>query len=88
MKFGIRPDDLSSRDRSTTQRISRMLHDDYGLPGFRWWSAFSGDWHVAILFMDRVDRFRLHYETPDPLHLSHPVVINAAEALHIGVAKR
>ena len=30
--FGIRPDDLSSRDRATTQRISRKLHD---VPAFR-----------------------------------------------------
>ncbi|HEX5725397.1 MAG TPA: RES domain-containing protein [Longimicrobiaceae bacterium] len=87
VEFGIRPDDLSSRDRAVTQRISRKLHDDHGLPGFRWWSAFGGQWHVAVLYMDRVDRFRLHYGTPDPLHLAHPVVRAAARELHIRVAR-
>jgi RES domain len=50
VELGIRPDDLSSRDRPLTQRISRTLHDDHGLPGFRWWSAFGGQWHVAVLY--------------------------------------
>jgi hypothetical protein len=86
VRFGIRPDDLSSRDRATTQRISRTLHDDFGVPGFRWWSAFGGDWHVAVLYMDRVDRFAIRYGTPDPLHLGHPVVRVAADELKVRVA--
>lgn len=86
--FGIRPDDLSSRDRATTQRISRKLHDDFDLPGFRWWSAFGGQWHVAVLYMDRVDPFRLRYGTPDPLHLAHPVVLAAADELKMRITKR
>jgi RES domain len=88
VRFGIRPDDLSSRERAVTQRISRKLHDDLGLPGFRWWSAFGGQWHVAVLFMDRVDRFSLRYGTPDPLHLDHPLVHAAAVELKIRVAQR
>jgi len=86
--FGIRPDELSSRERVVTQRISRKLHDDHGLPGFRWWSAFSGDWHVALLFQDRLDPAAIRYGTPDPLHLGHPVVFAAAQELKMGVAKR
>ena len=88
IRFGIRPDDLASRDRPLTQRISRKLHDDHGLPGFRWWSAFGGQWHVAVLFMDRVDRFAITYGAPDPLHLAHPVVLAAAEELKIRVKTR
>lgn len=86
VRFGIRPDDLASSDRAVTQRISRKLHDDLGLPGFRWWSAFRGEWHVAVLFMDRVDPFALRYGTPDPLHLAHPLVEAAADVLKMGVA--
>lgn len=85
VRFGIRPDDLASRDRPLTQRISRTLHDDHRVPGFRWWSAFGGQWHVAVLFMDRVDRFAVRYGAPDPLHLAHPVVHAAAAELKIRV---
>lgn len=88
VRFGIRPDDLSSRDRATTQRISRTLHDDFGVPGFRWWSAFGGQWHVAVLYMDRVPPSAIRYGTPDPLHLDHPVVRAAADELKVRVAKR
>lgn len=86
--LAIRPDDLSSRERPVTQRISRKLHDDFALPGFRWWSAFGGQWHVAVLYMDRVDRFSLEYGTPDPLHLAHPVVHAVADELKMRVALR
>lgn len=85
VRYGIRPDDLSSRNRAVTQQISRRLHDDHGLAGFRWWSAFRGEWHVAVLYMDRVDPFRVRYGPPDPLHLAHPVVAGAARELHIRV---
>lgn len=88
VRFSVRPDELSSRDRSVTQRISRRLHDDHGLAGFRWWSAFGGQWHVAIMYMDRVERFRIHYEPPSPLLIDDPIVHSAAAALQITVARR
>ncbi|MDB4950307.1 MAG: hypothetical protein JWM27_2956 [Gemmatimonadetes bacterium] len=86
VRLGIRPDDLSSRERSVTQRISRKLHDDFGLPGFTWWSAFGGEWHVAVLFMDRVHPFQLRYGPPEALDLAHPVVQAAAAELKVRVA--
>ena len=87
-RLGIRPDDLCSRDRPTTQAISRSLHDEHGLPGFRWWSAFRGEWHVAALFMDRVGPDGVRCGTPDPLHLHHPIVHAAAAELHLRVLAR
>jgi hypothetical protein len=86
--LGIRPDDLSSRDRGVTQRISRKLHDDHGVPGFRWWSAFRGEWRVAVLYLDRVETRRIHYGTPDPLDLGHPLVRAAGAELNMRVAPR
>jgi hypothetical protein len=86
VRYGIRADDLASRDRVTTQRISRMLHDQHGLAGFRWWSAFSGDWHVAVLFQDSVAPALVRYGAPEPLHLGHPVVLAAAAELKLTVA--
>lgn len=88
VRFGIRPDDLASRERSVTQRISRRLHDEYDLPGFRWWSAFGGQWHVAVLYLDRVEPQDLHYGTPDPLHLGHPAVLAAAGELAMRIGGR
>lgn len=87
VRYGIRPDDLASRERVVTQRISRMMHDQHKLPGFRWWSAFSGDWHVAVLFLDLVDPTEMVYGTPDPLDLTHPAVLGAGKELKIAVAK-
>jgi hypothetical protein len=84
-RFGIRPDDLSSRKRPVTQRISAKLHDEHGLPGFRWWSAFSGDWHVAVLFLDRVAPGQVSFGTPEALHIEHPIVAGAAAELHVEV---
>ncbi|HEX7242407.1 MAG TPA: hypothetical protein VF263_19115 [Longimicrobiaceae bacterium] len=86
-RLDVRPDDLGSRERTVTQRISRSLHDAHGLPGFRWWSAFGGQWHVAVLYLDRVEPHRIRYGTPDPLHLAHPVVHAAAGELGLRVAK-
>jgi hypothetical protein len=86
-RFGIRADDLASRERVVTQRISRRLHDEHGLAGFRWWSAFSGDWHVAVLVHDRVDPAAILYGTPDPLHLAHPVVLAAGDELKVAVSR-
>ncbi len=88
LRLGVRADEPASRDRAVTQRISRALHDAHGVAGFRWWSAFRGDWHVATLFMDRVDPFAVRYGAPDPLHLRHPVVHAAARELKLHVHGR
>ena len=88
LRLGVRPDELASRDRAVTQRISRALAADHGVPGFRWWSAFSGDWHVAVLFMGRVDPLAVRYGKPAPLHLHHPVVNPAAAELKLRVGGR
>jgi hypothetical protein len=83
LRFGVRADELASRDRSPTQAIARALHDDHGVRGFRWWSAFRGEWHVSVLFMDRVGAADLRYEVPDVLDLAHPVVRAAAKELRL-----
>jgi hypothetical protein len=85
-RLGIRPDHLASQERRITQAISRKLHDS-GLPGFRWWSALTGDWHVSVLYLDRVDVRRIAYRAPDPLSLHHPVVHAAARLLRMPFPK-
>ncbi len=87
LRFGVRADELASRERATTQAIARTLHGD-GVRGFRWWSAFRGDWHVCVLFMDLLDAAGVRYELPDVLDLSHPVVHATATELRLRVARR
>lgn len=72
------PDRIASRDRWTTQAIARAVWDA-GHPGLRWWSAFRSDWHGSVLFMARMGGVR--FDTPRPLTLDAPAVIDAAEAL-------
>lgn len=83
-RLGIRPDALASHERRITQAISRELHGE-GLAGFRWWSALGGDWHVTVLYLDRVDTRRIAYRAPDALSPDHPVVAAAARLLQMPV---
>lgn len=85
---GIRPDHLVHDDRSVTQAISRALHKDEGIAGFRWWSALRGEWHTTVLFSDRLSPSTLTFpETPTALTLTHPAVTAAAHALAIEIER-
>lgn len=84
LELGTRPDHLASHDRGLTRSIARRVHAAAaGYTGFRWWSALTGDWHVTVLFLDRVDPAGIEYSTPEPLHLAHPAVQEAARFLRI-----
>jgi hypothetical protein len=82
LELGIRPDHLASRERRTTQAISRALYER-GLPGFQWWSALHGDWHVTLLYLDRIGVSRIAYRAPEALSLEHPVVRTVARQLEM-----
>lgn len=79
--LGLRPDTTASHDRKTTQRIAADLHDARH-PGLRWWSAFTGDWHMVVLFRDRLER-PPDSGPPQALAIDHPAVMGAARALGI-----
>jgi hypothetical protein len=84
----IRPDQLASHDRTVTQAISRRVHASRaGYPGFRWWSALTGEWHVTVLFMDRVDPRSIEYTSPDPLEIVSPAVQAAARFLRMPIPR-
>ena len=84
--FGVRADELSSRDRRVTQAASRRIHQHRdAVPGFCWWSAFHGDWHVLLLYLDRVALDKLAWGAPEVLTVAHPAVREAAEALGLDV---
>jgi hypothetical protein len=42
-----------------------------------------GEWHGIVLFLDRLKEGSLSYGTPEPLHLSHTAVEEAARLLGI-----
>lgn len=80
----IRPDLLASHDREVTRAIARRVHAaPAGYAGFRWWSALTGEWHVTVRFLDRVDAASIGYTTPEPLDIGHPAVREAARFLDI-----
>lgn len=85
-RFGVRADELSSRDRSVTQAAARRIyqHPDQ-VPGFFWWSAFHGDWHVMVLFLDRAGLNALEWGEPQVVDVTHPAVREAAEVLGLDV---
>lgn len=87
LKHGIRPDALASPNRAVTQAVSRKLYFA-GLPGFRWWSALHGDWHVTLLFADRLAPGALAYDPPELLAIQHPAVIEAARTLRMELPER
>ena len=72
-----------SRDRRLTQQISSALHSR-GHAGLRWWSAFWGEWHTTVLFLDRIPADGITWGTPLPLDISMPAVVEAARLLDIG----
>lgn len=78
MELATGPDRIASRHRRVTQPIARAVWEA-GHPGLRWWSAFWGDWHGAVLFMARLGGVR--FDEPRPLSLDTPAVTVAAEAL-------
>jgi hypothetical protein len=84
-RYGIRPDELMSRDLMRTQSIAHRLYQE-GLVGFRCWSSISGDWHSVVLFLDRVSRHgRLRFGSPRALRLDTPALLEAASMLSIAV---
>jgi hypothetical protein len=84
IRHGARPDELAAQSRSTTQRIGRSIHDA-GHAGFRWWSAFFGEWHTVVLFRDRLGGAP-EYGPPEPVRLDTPALIEAARWLDIAIS--
>lgn len=80
----IRPDTLASHDVRRTQETARALHAA-DLPGFRWWSSLSGDWHTVILFLDRIPVAGLGFGAARALASTDAAVTAAAQALGIRV---
>jgi hypothetical protein len=81
VRLGLHPDATASHDRRITQPIAAAIHAARP-PGLRWWSAFTGDWHMVVLFRDRLEP-ALEQGRPQGLAIHHPAVSGAARALGI-----
>lgn len=81
-RIGVGPDQVAARERRTTQEIAQDLFRE-GWAGLRWWSAFFGEWHATILFLDRMAEGWLSFGDPQPLNLSDPSVEEASRLLGI-----
>jgi hypothetical protein len=85
-RFGVRADHLSTGVRALSRKAARQIyaHGD-AIPGFTWWSAFGGDWHVTLLFLDRISLDEIEFGTPEILTLGHPAVQEAARELNLDI---
>ena len=78
----IRPSQVATRDRSSTQRIAVRIFESGG-PGLSWWSAIEASWPNVTLFAERsVDRLVVAGD-PEVLSVDHPIVTAAAGFLGI-----
>ncbi len=80
----LRPDQIASRHRRSTQAIAASIWDS-GNVGLRWWSSFWGDWHGAVLFWERA-REGLHFGKPRIIDGDTPALRVAAAALGVTLA--
>jgi hypothetical protein len=83
-RLGVAPDAICAQNRATTQSIGARLHEE-GVPGFRWWSSFFGEWHTLVLFRERLLPTDLRFGLPEIIDLDHPALAQAAAALGIGI---
>jgi hypothetical protein len=71
------------RDRRRTQAMASGIHAA-GAAGLRWWSAFWGEWHTVVVFLDRLQAGSLTYASPAVLEPGDPLVREVAALLDIG----
>ena len=82
LRLGIRPDQVASHDRRTTQELARRIHDS-DRAGLRWWSALTGEWHTTVLFADRCGPGSWRVDAPGHLLPEHPALTEALRFLRM-----
>jgi hypothetical protein len=82
----LRPSQVATRNRLTTQAIARALYQE-GTEGFVWWSSLEASWMNITLFDDRVRPRVTLVRSPEPLTLSMPALLHATAELGIQLEK-
>ena len=78
----IRPSQVATRRRVTTQRIATSLFKE-GAGGLSWWSTFDAEWTNVTLFYERVRRHIVVASPPVMLSTRNADVRQAAA--HLGI---
>jgi hypothetical protein len=74
----LRPSQVATRDRATTQPQARRLHDEHPTAaGLRWWSIYEAQWVNVTLFERAAPQLRLR--SVAPLTIDHRAVRDAAD---------
>lgn len=82
----LRPSMVATRNRAVTRGIALRIHAE-GATGFAWWSTLEAAWPNVTLFAERaVPRLGLARD-PELLSVRHPVLIAAAAALGVQLAR-
>lgn len=82
----LRPSRVATRTRGTTQAIARALFLE-GMPGFAWWSSLDASWINMTLFDIRVRTQVKLVQSPAPLTVATPLVMQASRELGIRLNK-
>jgi len=75
---GLRPSQVVTRDRRTTQRWALQIFDEGSHDGAGWWSYYQPAWRTVGLW--KIEDLRV-LGTPEPLTLAHPAVRLAAREI-------
>lgn len=81
-KRQLKPSQISTMNRQTTQSIARSLFDE-GALGFTWWSSLEASWTNVTLFENRISKYLSIGGQVIPLDKQMPEVIEAAKVLRI-----
>ncbi len=74
----LRPSQVATRHRSTTQPQARLLHDRHaGAAGLRWWSIYEALWMNVTLFDRAAGHLRI--QSVRVLAVDDPAVVEAAD---------
>jgi hypothetical protein len=81
----LRPSEVATNDRSTTQvQAADLFQRHTGALGLRWWSTFESFWANVTLF-DRAEAF-VDVSDVQPLDVGDDVVREAAEFLGLPIS--
>jgi hypothetical protein len=82
----LRPSQVATSDRATTQRIAASLFRE-GAAGFSWWSTLEASWINLTLFYERALPHVRVTAAPRPLSTRDPQVREAAARLDIDLER-
>jgi hypothetical protein len=82
----LRPSRVARLDRRVTQRLAHALFDE-GVDGLFWWSTLDAGWTNVTLFHERVRSRVALASPPEPLTVTTPTLVEAAQRMGIRIAK-